>query len=75
MRDNKIDDEGGKMIVEGEWPSLKNIHLGISVCYFQTGTVYQKRSRNDYVKDFTTRTSRFHFDGALKIHHIITAHY
>ena len=33
MRDNKIDDEGGKMIVEGEWPSLKTIQLG-TVCSY-----------------------------------------
>lgn len=31
LHDNKIDDEGALEFVEGEWPSLKNIEMGI--CY------------------------------------------
>ena len=27
IRDNKIDDQGGLGVVEGEWPSLKTIKL------------------------------------------------
>ena len=29
LRDNKITDQGGLSVTEGEWPSLKTIQLGI----------------------------------------------